>query len=169
VRTSLILVLLAVVAAGAAVAAIVSSGGGTGGRTSTSAHHLVLAAPRQPAVTRGAKWVTGPVDKILTDVNADLGTVDADQRAGKYAAVRISGAQLAADAGAALAGQMPPVDAAIYRSALKDYEQIGVDAASGNFSKASPLVAAATLNLMKVTAAVDQSAPANSSAQVNDP
>jgi hypothetical protein len=126
--------------------------------------HTYLAAPPQVPVTRGAKWMTGSAGELLTAVNADLGKVAADQQAGEYSAAKIVGVRLAAAAKAALDGPMPPADAVLYRSALKDFEQVGTDTASGSFSKAGPLLAAANLGLMKVTEAVDlpaASAPEN--------
>jgi hypothetical protein len=161
----------------ASVAAVVSSGGGGGGNTRasvkekiTSAHaRRAIVAPTQAAVTRGAKWVTGPANKLLTAVNTDLGNVSEDQRAGNYSAAKGAGTQLAAAARAALDGPMPPADAAVYRSALKDFQKIGTDTASGNFRAANSLVVAANLGIMRVASAADPPAPVNQSAGDNDP
>ena len=87
--------------------------------------------PTQPAATKGEKWLTGPAGKLLSTVNTDVGKISADQRAGMGSAEKAVGALLAADAKAALDGPMPPVRAAVYRTALEDFEQIGDDAVSG--------------------------------------
>jgi hypothetical protein len=131
-----------------------SRGGKAGG-----ARKPILAQPPQPPMTRGAKWVTGAAGKLLSAVNADMGKISADQRSGNVVAARSDGAKLAADALAALKGPMPPVDAAIYRSSLKDFEQIGNDTANGDFGAASSLLAPANLAIMRVTAAADPPAP----------
>ena len=123
----------------------------------------------QAAVTKGEKWVTGRADKLLAAVNADLGRLSAAERAGHDAAARAAGARLAADARAALAGPMPPVQATAYRSALNDLRQAGTDIAGGNFGKAGRLLATGTVILPQVTAAVNLPAPANPPAPVNDP
>jgi hypothetical protein len=161
----------------ASITAIVSSGGGRGNArageneriTSAHARRPILAAPAQAAVTRGAKWVTGPADKLLTAVNADLGKVSEDQRAGNYSAAKRAGAQLAVAARAALDGPMPSVDAVVYRSALKDFQKIGTDTASGNVRKANSLLVAANLGIMRAVAAADSPAPVNPPAGDNDP
>ena len=127
--------------------------------------HAALQAP----VTRGAKWVTGRGGKLLDAVTADMGKVSGDERTGKKSAAKSAGAKLAAAAGAALNGPMPPVDARIYRSALKDFEQIGTDAARGKFRAASSLLAPASLGIVQVTAAVNQPAPVNPRAPVSGP
>jgi hypothetical protein len=145
-----------------------STGSAARNVTSPSRPHTYLAAPPQAPVTRGANWMTGSADKLLTAVNADQGKVTADQQAGRYSAAKSVGAQLTAAARAALDGPMPPADAVLYRSALKDFEQIGTDAASGSFSKASSLMTAANLSLMKVTEATDPSAP-NAPENMTDP
>jgi hypothetical protein len=121
----------------------------------------ILTAKPQPPVTPGAKWLTGTANSLLGAVNTDMGKISAYQRAGDYTAARSTGAKLAADALAALNGPMPPVDAALYRSALKDFEQIGADAASGNFDAAGSLAARANVGIMTVTAAADPPATAN--------
>ena len=142
------------------------------GRTGTSAsasrdgkapkaRKPILTAKPQLPVTRGAKWLTGTANRLLSAVNTDMGNISACQRAGDDTAARSAGAKLAADALAALNGPMPPVDAALYRSALKDFEQIGTDTASGNFDAASSLVVRANIGVMRVTAAADPPATAN--------
>jgi hypothetical protein len=128
-----------------------------------------IQVPTQPAVTKGEKWITGPAGQLLSAVNTDAGKISADQRAGKGNAAKDLGAQLAADAKAALDGPMPPVRTAVYRAALEDFEQIGKDTVSGNFGKTSSLLTTADLDIMSVTTAVNVAAPANSAAQVNDP
>jgi hypothetical protein len=102
-------------------------------------------------------------------VNADVGRVSAAGRAGDRAAARAAGGQLAADARAALAGPVPPVDAAAYRSALHDLVTAGSYTASGNFRKASPLLAAGESGITKVTAAADLPDPAHAPAAVTEP
>ena len=123
----------------------------------------------QAAVTKGEKWVTGRANKLLAAVNADLGKLSAAEGAGKDAAAQAAGARLAADARAALAGPMPPVKATVYRSALNDLQQAGTDIAGGDSGKAGRLLAAGTVILPQVTAAVNLPAPANPPAPVNDP
>jgi hypothetical protein len=120
-------------------------------------------------VTKGSKWITGPGGKLLDVVNADVGRVSAAGRAGDRAAARAAGGQLAADARAALAGPVPPVDAAAYRSALHDLVTAGSYTASGNFRKASPLLAAGESGITKVTAAADLPDPAHAPAAVTEP
>jgi hypothetical protein len=145
-----------------------SAGSAARNVTSPRHPHTYLAVPPQAPVTRGAKWMTGSADKLLTAVNADLGKVTVDQQAGKYSAAKSAGTQLAAAARAALDGPMPPANAVLYRSALKDFEQIGTDAASGSFSKVDSFMAAANLSLMKVTEAADPSVP-NAPENMTDP
>jgi hypothetical protein len=120
-------------------------------------------------VTKGSKWITGRGGKLLDAVNADVGRVSAAGRAGDRAAARAAGGQLGADARAALAGPVPPVDAAAYRSALHDLVTSGSYTASGNFRKASPLLAAGESGITKVTAAADLPDPAHAPAAVTEP
>jgi hypothetical protein len=148
--------------------AIAGGGSGHGGGSVTVVGQQVH-APTQPAVTKGEKWITGPAGQLLSAVNTEVGRISADQRAGKDGAAKNLGPLLTADAKAALAGPMPPVRAAIYRTALKDFEQIGTDTASGNFSKTSSLLTTANLDILSVTTAANLAAPANSAAQVGDP
>jgi hypothetical protein len=181
-------VLIAVVVVGAVIVSGTARGKGTTGARSAassglsrsinlpagkqapaSAAHAGVTAPPRAAVTRGAKWVTGPAGKLIASVDADLGRIGADERAGKSKAAKGIAGQLIADARAADRGPMPPVDAALYRSALKEFEQVGTDTARGDFHAASSLLTAATLGIMTVTAAADATAPVNSAAALNDP
>lgn len=108
-------------------------------------------APEIAAATGGARWVTGPAGKLLQAVNADLGRLAADQRAGRRGVAQRAGSQLAAAAGAALSGPMPPADAKIYRSALKGFERASMYINDGKFSKASTLLNAGDNDIVKVT------------------
>jgi hypothetical protein len=146
--------------------AVAGSGSNHGGGNTTGAGQSVH-VPTQAAVTKGEKWVTGSAGKLLSAVNADVGKISADQRAGKDSAAKDLGPLLTADAKAALDGPMPPVDTAVYRAALRDFEQIGKDTASGNFSKTSSLLTTANLDITSVTTAANLAAPVNSAAQVN--
>ena len=94
-------------------------------------------------------------------LNADLGKVSVAEHAGNQAAARAAGARLAADAAVALRGPMPPVDAKVYRSALKDLKAAGSYEAGGNFREAARLLAAGEALLMKVTAAADRPVAVN--------
>ena len=145
-----------------------SSANGHGGAKVTKASKPVD-VPVQAAVTKGEKWLTGPAGQLLSTVNTDEGKISADQRAGKDSAAKSLGPLLTADARAALDGPMPPVRAAIYRTALEDFEQIGQDVVSGNFSKTTSLLTTANLDIMSVTTAANTVAPVNSAAQVGDP
>ena len=136
----------------AVVTAVVLSGS----KTSNSPVGTTAArAQAASTVTKGSKWLDGSGTRLLTAVNADLGKVSAAEHAGSYAAARAAGAQLAADATVALRGPMPPVDAKVYRSALKDLKAAGSYEAGGDFRKAARLLAAGQAGLMKVTAAAD--------------
>jgi hypothetical protein len=148
--------------------AVNGSGSSRRGGSSTGVGKQIH-VPTQPAVTKGEKWITGPAGQLLSAVNTDAGKISADQRAGQGNAAKDLGAQLAADAKAALDGPMPPVRTAVYRAALADFEQIGKDTVSGNFGKTSSLLTTANLDIVSVTTAVNVAAPANSAAQVNDP
>jgi len=149
--------------------AVALSGSSRRGGNTTGVGRPVHTEPTQPAVTKGEKWVTGPAGKLLSAVNADVGKISADQRAGKGSKAKALGARLTADARAALNGPMPPVDTAVYRVALEDFEQIGKDTASGGFSKTSSLLTTANLDIVRVTTAANLAAPVNSPAQVSDP
>ncbi len=152
---SALVVVLAVV-----ITVTVSSGGG-----STSASPVgsrAASAAEAAAVTKGAKWLTGPAGKVLLKaVLADLGRLSTAERAGRQGAAKIAGTQLATDAKAALNGPMPPEDAKVYQSALKDFETAGTYAASGDFSKAAPFLNAGEGDITKVTAAVNRPAAVN--------
>lgn len=149
----LIPVLLAVLVAGVAV--------GVGGGTTASRP----SAAALPAVTKGAKWMTGPAGQLLAAVNIDLGRLSAAQRAGQAGAVRSAGARLAADVKAALGGPMPPADATVYRAGLNDVGKAGTQISSGNADPAGALLAAGNGDITKVTAAANPPAPA----QVSEP
>jgi hypothetical protein len=110
-------------------------------------------------VTGGAAWLTGPAGKLLDAVTADVGRINADQRARNSGAERQVGTRLAAAAAAALNGSMPPVDASLYRSALREFERAGADTAAGNFSAASAVLVPANLGIVTVTAAVNPASP----------
>lgn len=154
VLVTLIPVLLTVLVAG--VVAGVSGGGKTASRPS---------APALPAVTKGAKWMTGSAGRHLAAVNVDLGKLSAAQRAGQRDAAKSAGAQLAADVKIALGGPMPPVDTTIYRASLNDLGKAGTQISSGNSSRAGALLAAGNADITKVTAAANPPA----SAQVSEP
>jgi hypothetical protein len=180
-------VLIAVVAVGVVIVSGTAGGKGSTGASSAASSGLSrsvsapagkraltgagahVTAPPQAVVTRGAKWVTGPAGKLIATVDADLGRIGVDERAGKTKAARGIGGQLITDARAAERGPMPPVDAAAYRAALKDFELIGTDTARGDFRAASSLLTPATLGIMTVTAAADSAAPVNSAAGLGDP
>lgn len=165
-RWAMLPVLLIVVVIGVVVALAGTSGGKT---ASPPAGGAASAAPREAAVTNGAKWITGPSGKLLAVVNAGLGRLAAADRAGQRSAARTAGTELAADAKAALDGPMPPVEAAVYQSALKDFEQAGGYTASGEFGRATPLLNAGGSGITKVTAAVDTPAAVNPPARGSDP
>jgi hypothetical protein len=158
-------VLVLAVAAGVATAVVsTDGGGGTDGETTASASRSAPADPPQPAVTRGARWLTGPAGRLLGAVTADVGRINADHQAGSSTAARRDGTRLMADASAALRGPMPPVDAVLYRFALRDFEQAGTDTAGGNFRAASVLVGPASLGIVTVTAAANPASPVGSPA-----
>jgi hypothetical protein len=165
-RWALLPVLLIVMVIGVVVALTGSSGAKTASRPAGGA---ASAAPVEAAVTNGAKWITGRSGKLLAVVNADLGRLAAADRAGQRSAARTAGTQLAADAKAALDGPMPPVEATVYQSALKDFEQAGAYTASGEFGPAAPLLNAGGSGITKVTAAVDTPAAVNPPAPGSDP
>jgi hypothetical protein len=150
---TLIPVLLAVLVAGVMIG---TGGGKTAGRPS---------APVLPAVTQGAKWMTGPAGKLLAAVNVDLGKLSAALRAGQHNAAKNAGALLAADAQTALGGPMPPVDAAIYRTGLNDLGKAGTQISRGIPGPPGAVLAAGNDDIIKVTAAVNPPALA----QVSEP
>jgi hypothetical protein len=153
------------IAAGAVSVIVLVSGGGQTDPPTPAA----TATPAEAAVTGGAKWVTGPASKLIARVDTDLGRLVRAERAGQHRAAEGAGAQLAADAKAALAGPMPPARARTFRSALRELERAGAQAASGQFSLSGRLLAAGTTGLTKVTAAADVPAPVNPPAAVTGP
>jgi hypothetical protein len=145
--------LVSVVVIGLAVVTVVIL---RGGKSSNSPVGTVAAGAQAASnVTRGSKWLDGSSVRMLTAVNADIGKVSTASHPGNDAAFRAAGARLAADASAALAGPMPPVDAGLYRSALKDLTTAGSDDADGRFSEAVRPLAQGRAGIMKVTAAAD--------------
>ena len=137
----------------AVVTAVVLSGSQTSNSpVGTTAARAQAASP----VTKGSKWLDGSGTRLLTAVNADLGKVSAADHAGSHAAARAAGARLAADAAAALGGPMPPVDARVYRSALKNLWTAGWYEAGGRFGQAARLLAVGEADIMRVTAAADR-------------
>jgi hypothetical protein len=126
-------------------------------------------APEIAAATRGARWVTGPAGKLLQAVNADLAALAAGQRAGRRGVAQRAGRQLAAAAGAALSGPMPPVDAKIYRSALKGFERAGMYINNGKFSKAGTLLNTGDNDIAKVTSRANHPAEASHRDAVIEP
>lgn len=140
----------------------------TGGQSTHSPVGTRAAGAQQAgSVTKGSAWLAGKPAGIrsatrsagaqsLTRMTTDLARVAAAERAGKLAAARAAGARLAADAGAALSGTMPPVDAAVYRSALEQLRVAGSQAAAGRFGPGvARMLLAGETGLMKVTAAAD--------------
>jgi hypothetical protein len=137
-----------------------------GGRHPASAP---AAAPQLAATTRGARWITGPGGKLLNAVDADLGRLAVSERAGKRGLARSAGSQLAAAAGAALSGPMPPASAKIYRSALTGFERAGRYIAHGEFNRASTLLNAGENDIVKVTSAANHPAKAGRRDAVKEP
>ena len=97
-------------------------------------------------------------------MTADVGRITADQRAGSAAAARRDGTRLAGDCAAALRGPMPPVDASLYRVALRDFRQAGADAAAGNIRAASALLTPASLNVVTMTTTLNSESHIDSAA-----
>ena len=156
-RNKVLVTLIPVLLAGLVAGVVAGVGGGkTASRPS---------APALPAVTKGAKWMTGSAGKLLAAVNIDLGKLSAAQRARQHDAAKSAGAQLAADVKVALGGPMPPVDATIYRAGLNDLGKAGTQISSGNSSRSGALLAAANADITKVTAAANPPA----SVQVREP
>jgi hypothetical protein len=127
------------------------------------------AAPELPAVTSGAKWLTGPAGQLLEAVNADLGRLSTGERAGSRRIAKIAGSRLAADARTALGGPMPPARARIYRFALKKFERAGMYLTIGQFRKADTLLNAGDNDITKVTSAVNRLAEKSPQAAVAEP
>ncbi len=129
----------------------------TGGKTNNSPVGTMAArAQAASPVTRGSKWLDGSGTRLLTAVNADLGKISAADHAGSYPTARAAGARLAADTAVALRGPMPPVDAGVYRSALKNLWTAGSYEAGGRFGQAARLLAVGEAGIMRVTAAADR-------------
>jgi hypothetical protein len=144
----------AVAPAGDAAGGPAGSAGGTGGAAGGTGGGAG-ATPATAVVTSGDKWLTGPAGQLLRAVSADLGRLSTAERAGKPGAARIAGTHLAADAKTALTGPIPPVDAQIYRSALKDFKTASMYAMSGKFRKANILLNAGDSDIAKVTSALN--------------
>lgn len=162
-----------VLAAGVAVLLVVLGVGifaavGGGGK-SAGGHPAGPATPREAAVTRGGKWLTGRAAKVLTTVNADQVQLNTAERAGRHQAAQSAGAQLARDARTALDGPTPPKHARLYASGLKDLERAGSDAANADFSKVARLLLVGNGEIAKVVATLNYPAPASGPAAVNDP
>jgi hypothetical protein len=136
-------------------------------------HRAAAAAPvRVPelaASTKGAKWLTGPAGRLLQAVTGDLGRLTAGETAGRPAAARTAGAQLATAARAALSGPMPPADARKYRSALKELERASMYIASGKFRTANTILNRGDSDIAKVTSAVNRPAKVRYPAAVTEP
>jgi len=152
---------LSVVLAGLMVLTVVAFGGSRN-LPSDSGHPVGSAAAGAQAattVTKGSKWLASSDAKSLTAVTADLGQVLAAEHSGSRGAAKTAGAKLASDAKSALGGTMPPVDAAVYRSALTELQRAGSLVAGGRFGKAAPLLEAGEAGIMRVTSAADQPVP----------
>jgi hypothetical protein len=136
--------------------------GGSGNPPSSSGNPVgskAASAQAATTVTKGSKWLASSDAKSLTTVSADLGQVLSAEHAGNHGAAKAAGAKLASDAGSALGGTMPPVDAAAYRSALADLQRAGSLLAGGHFGKAAPLLDAGQAGIMRVTSAADEPVP----------
>jgi hypothetical protein len=142
---------------------------GGGGKSAGAGHPAAPASPREAAVTRGGKWLTGQASKLLAAVNTDQGQLAAAERAGRHQAAQSAGAQLARDARDALAGPTPPSHAKLYASGLNDLERAGSDAAHADFSKVTRLLLVGNGEIAKVVATLNYPAPASQPAAVNDP
>lgn len=127
------------------------------------------AAPELPAVTSGAKWITGPAGQLLEAVNADLGRLSTGGRAGNRGVAKIVGSRLARAARAALSGPMPPADARIYRFALRKLERAGMYFSIGELRKADTLLNAGDNDITKVTSAVNRLAGKSPQPAVAEP
>jgi hypothetical protein len=167
---------LGALVAAAVASAIVAAGGGTGAGTPGPGARPIggtTSAPITPApeasVMAADNWLTGPADKVLGSLNADVVNVSKALRAGERGTEARAGRQLAAAAKAALDGPMPPVDAALYRSALADLDKAGTDTAAGQPGAVGSLLIAGTTDITKVTAAADLVAPAGPSGPVPEP
>jgi hypothetical protein len=135
------------------------------GRAPDDSGHLVGTAPADAqtatTITKGSRWLAGPGGRMFNTVNTDLARVMAAEQTSRRGAARAAGARLAADAAAALREPMPSVDAAAYRSALRQLEKGGRAAAAGRLGrKTARLLDAGEAGLMNVTAAAGQPGPA---------
>jgi len=150
--------LLSVLAVGLVVGIVVFVGGS---EPASSSSHVVgsKAASAQAAttVTRGSGWLASSGAKQLSMMNADVARLMAAERAAhRGTAAKAAGARLAADARTALRGPRPPVEAAVYRSALQRLEAAGSAAVAGQPGpKVSRLLQAGEAGLMRVAAAAD--------------
>lgn len=148
-----------------AVAIVVATS--LGGKPAHTSHSSTASVQSAVAVTKGDRWVTGSAGKLLAAMNTDIGKLSAAQRAGQRDTTKAAGTRLASAARTALAGPMPPEAAKLYRSALSDLESAGTMSASGNFSKARPLLNAGEVKITKVTAMVNRTAPVAAPGLVN--
>jgi hypothetical protein len=163
-RLLAILVPVLLVVLGIGIFAAVGGGGKRAG-----GHPAGPASPREAAVTRGGKWLTGRATQLLAAVNADQGQLSTAERAGRHQDAQSVGAQLARDARAALDGPTPPAHARLYTSGLKVLERAGSDAANDNFSEVARLLLVGNSEIAKVVATLNYPVPASRSAVVNDP
>ncbi|HEX3960710.1 MAG TPA: hypothetical protein VHZ03_29505 [Trebonia sp.] len=165
-RPAVVVLSLLVLAVAVGVTTAAAGSGGPGEARGVTAVGASAAGtdPPRPAASGAATWLTGPPGKLLDAVTADAGRIAADQRAGSSAAARRDGTRLAGDAAAALRGPMPPVDASLYRFALRDFQQAGVDTASGNRRAASDLLTPASLNVVTITATLNSESHTDSPA-----
>jgi len=148
------LTVLSVVIAGLVVFTVIAFGGSKNPPSPVGSK--AASAQAATTVTKGSKWLAGPGAKYLNAVNVDLGKIMAAEHAGHHAAAKAAGARLAADAGAALRGPMPPVQAATYRSALRELEAGGASVAGGKFGpRTTRLLIAGQAGIMRVTSAAD--------------
>jgi len=130
-----------------AVIVIASSSG-------SAAAHPTKVPPKTPA-TAGTRWVDGTAYAHLNAVNAGVIALTNAKATGNTGAAPAAGRRLADAATAALAGAMPPVDAGVYRAALRDLVRAGNDAAAGKLATAAPLVNDGIAGLTKVTSAAN--------------
>jgi hypothetical protein len=158
VRGHLVPVALASVLAIGLAAGIVVFVGGS--EPASSSSHVVgsKAAGAQAAttVTRGSGWLASSGANQLSVMNADVARLMAAERAAHRSAAKTAGARLAADAQTALSGPRPPVEAAVYRSALQRLKAAGTAAKAGQSGpRVSRLLQQGEAGLMKVAAAAD--------------
>jgi hypothetical protein len=157
------LAVLSAVITGLVVFTVIAFGGSKNPPSNSGSPVGSKAASAQAAttVTKGSKWLAGAGEGLLNAVNVDLGQVMAAEHVGHNAAAKAAGARLAADAGAALRGPMPPVETATYRSALKQLQTAGASVADGKLGpRTTRLLIAGQAGIMRVTAAADMPVPA---------